>query len=75
MVDISCWERILNGQAIRDDPTIVNQSAYGGESIIRWDAQKKSVVYHDFTTAGFTTTGTMEFKDGKKKCLTNEGAG
>jgi hypothetical protein len=69
MVDISCWERILNGQAIRMTHSL-NEGAYGGESIIRWDAQKKSVVYHYFTTAGFTTTGTMEFKDGK--ILTHE---
>ncbi len=64
LVDVSCWERVLNGQAIRMTHSL-NEGAYGGETIIRWDAQKKEVVYHYFTTAGFTTVGTMEFKDGK----------
>lgn len=31
---------------------------------------KRSVVYHYFTTAGYTTTGTMSFGNGK--ILTNE---
>jgi hypothetical protein len=64
VVDISRWERALNGQAIRVFHSI-NDGAYGGESIIRWDKEKASLVFHYFTTAGFMTTGTMTFTDGK----------
>ena len=63
-IDISRWERALNGKAIRVLHS-VNEGAYGGESIIRWDAEKKQVTYYYFTTAGFMTTGTMTFADGK----------
>ncbi len=48
----------------------INDGEYGGETIVTWDAEKKSVVYHYFTTAGFATTGTMAFENGK--VLTNE---
>ena len=68
-VDVMRWERTLNGKAIRTLHSI-NDGAYGGETIIRWDEQKQSIVYHYFTTAGFMTTGTMDFKDGK--VLTHE---
>lgn len=64
IVDISRWERALNGKAVRVLHS-VNDGAYGGESIIMWDEEKKSLTYHYFTTAGFRTTGTMTFKDGK----------
>ena len=64
VVDISRWERALNGQAIRMVHSI-NDGAYGGETIIRWDKEKASLAYHYFTTAGFMTTGTMTFSDGK----------
>lgn len=69
VVDVSHWERALNGKAVRMVHSI-NDGAYGGESIIMWDAQKQVVSYHYFTTAGFTTTGTMTFKEGK--ILTDE---
>ena len=64
VADVMRGERALNGQAIRSLHS-VNDGAYGGETIYRWDADKKSVVYHYFTTAGFMTTGTITFKDGK----------
>jgi len=64
VVDISRWERALNGTAIRTLHSI-NQGEYGGESIITWDPVKKSLVYHYFTTAGFMTIGTMTFTDGR----------
>ncbi len=64
VVDVSQWERALNGQAVRILHS-VNNGSYGGESIVTWDAAKKSIVYHYFTTAGFTTTGTMEVKEGR----------
>jgi hypothetical protein len=64
VVDVSRWERALNGKAIRVLHSI-NDGAYGGESLVIWDEQKKAVTYYYFTTAGFQTTGTMTFKDGK----------
>lgn len=69
VVDVARWERALNGKAVRIIHS-VNEGSYGGESIVMWDNQKQVVGYHYFTTAGFTTTGTMAFKDGK--ILTHE---
>ena len=69
VVDIARWEQALNGKAVRILHS-VNEGAYGGESIIMWDKEKQVVAYHYFTTGGFTTTGTMIFKDGK--ILTSE---
>ena len=69
VIDVARWERALNGKAVRILHS-VNEGAYGGESIVMWDNKKQVVGYHYFTTAGFTTTGTMTFKDGK--ILTHE---
>lgn len=63
-IDISRWERALNGQGVRTLHSI-NDGEYGGESIIMWDATEKKIRYWYFTTAGFYTTGTMTV-DGKK---------
>jgi len=68
-VDVARWERALNGKAVRVLHSL-NDGAYGGESIIMWDEKQQAVVYHYFTTGGFTTRGTMTFKDGK--VLTHE---
>ncbi len=62
--DVSRWERALNGQAIRVLHS-VNDGEYGGESLIFWDGQKKSLVFYYFTTAGFFTTGTTAFENNK----------
>jgi len=64
VIDVARWERALNGQAVRLLHSI-NNGIYGGESIMMWDDNKKAVTYHYFTTAGFTTTGTMRFEGGK----------
>ena len=64
MVDISRWERALNGKAVRVLHS-VNEGVYGGETIFMWDETKKGVTYHYFTTAGFMTVGSLSFKDGK----------
>jgi len=61
MIDISRWERALNGKAVRILYSI-NNGQYGGETLIVWDSVKQSLVYFYFTTAGFRTTGTMTFK-------------
>jgi hypothetical protein len=63
-VDVARWERALNGQAVRMLHSI-NQGAYGGETLFVWDEKKQAVVYHYFTTAGFTTTGTIALQEGK----------
>jgi hypothetical protein len=57
-VDVMRWERALNGNAVRVLHSI-NNGSYGGETIIRWDEKQQAVTYHYFTTAGFTTAGTM----------------
>jgi hypothetical protein len=64
VVDIARWERALNGKAVRVLHS-VNHGSYGGETIIQWDADKKQLIYHYFTTAGFYTTGTMSHAGGK----------
>ena len=64
LIDVLKFERALNGKAIRSMHSI-NEGMYGGETIYTWDAEKKTILYHYFTTAGFMTTGTMKV-DGKK---------
>jgi hypothetical protein len=64
MVDVSRWERALNGQAVRILHS-VNDGAYGGETLIIWDKEKESLVFYYFTTAGFFTKGKIWFEDGK----------
>ena len=63
-VDVARWERALNGKAVRILHS-VNDRVYGGETLITWDEAKQSLVYHYFTTASNSTTGTMSSKDGK----------
>ncbi len=58
MIDVSRYERVLNGTAVRSIHSL-NDGVYGGESIIFWDKKKESLVFYYFTTAGFYTTGTM----------------
>ena len=41
--DISHWDRLLNGNAIRIMHS-VNNGEYGGESIVIWDTKKESLV-------------------------------
>lgn len=64
MVDVSRWERALNGQAVRVLHS-VNEGEYGGETIIVWDAEQRSLVFYYFTTAGFRTQGTMRIEEGR----------
>jgi hypothetical protein len=63
-VDVARWERALNGRAVRVLRSI-NDGIYGGEILVTWDEKKQQVIYHYFTTAGFTTIGTMQLEDGK----------
>ena len=64
LFDVARWERALNGKAVRVLHS-VNDGVYGGETIITWDANKKSLAYWYFTTAGFRTEGTMKHEDGQ----------
>jgi hypothetical protein len=64
VVDVSHWERALNGNAIRSLHSI-NDGAYGGEMIIYWDEERQTIAYYYFTTAGFHTTGTMTVENGR----------
>ncbi|MGH9362123.1 MAG: hypothetical protein ACRD2T_09415 [Thermoanaerobaculia bacterium] len=63
-VDVSRWERALNGKAVRILHS-VNDGAYGGESLVVWDQAREKLAFYYFTTAGFYTTGTMTFAGGK----------
>jgi len=64
LADVARWERALNGRAVRLLHSL-NEGMYGGETIFRWDDEKKQVNYHYFTTASFMTVGTVEFKPAK----------
>jgi hypothetical protein len=67
--DVARWERALNGQAVRVLHS-VGDGAYGGETLITWNNKTKELQFHYFTTAGFTTHGTMTFEG--SKVLTTE---
>lgn len=68
--DRAYWQRALNGQAIKTIHSI-NDGEYGGETMIFWDKQHKTLAYYYFTTAGFYTHGRMRF-DAKSQVLTAE---
>lgn len=59
VVDVSSWERALNGKALRTLHSI-NQGEYGGESLIFFDKTTQTIVFYYFTTADFFTQGTIE---------------
>jgi hypothetical protein len=63
IIDVSHWERALNGQAVRQTHSI-NRGVYGGETMFIWDEKKQAVAYYYFTTEGYMTTGTLQLKDG-----------
>ncbi len=59
VVDVSRWEKALNGTTLRTLHSI-NNGMYGGESLIFFDKSKQQLVFYYFTTAGFYTQGTIE---------------
>lgn len=59
MVDVSTWERALNGTTLRTTHSI-NDGMYGGESLFFYDKEKDKIVFYYFTTAGFYTNGWLE---------------
>ncbi|WP_144391840.1 hypothetical protein [Pleionea sediminis] len=60
MIDISRWERHLNGTAIRIEHSL-NEGEYGGESIIFFDRKAQKLRYFYFTTAVFFTEADVTF--------------
>jgi hypothetical protein len=69
VVDVSRWERALNGKAIRVLHS-VNDGAYGGESLMFWDSEQQKLRYYYFTTAGFHTSGVITVTE--KKIIATE---
>jgi hypothetical protein len=63
MTDVSHWELILGGKAVRTVHSL-NNGVYGGESLLFWDAEKETLAFVYVTTAGFRTEGTIAV-DGK----------
>ena len=62
-IDVSRWERILDGRAIRISHSL-NDGDYAGESLIFWDAKAQAIGFFYVTNAGFQTQGTGHFEDG-----------
>jgi hypothetical protein len=67
-VDVSRYERAMNGMAIRTMHS-VNDGEYGGETLIYWDSRKEKLAFIYVTTAGFQTTGTITAEPGKYSSL------
>jgi len=61
MIDVSRWERILNGNGIRITHS-VNDGVYGGESILMWDRKQNQIACWYFTTAGFYTQSVFKIE-------------
>lgn len=59
IVDVSHWQRALNGKALRTLHSI-NDGEYGGESLIFYDNKEKTLKFYYFTTADFYTKGRIE---------------
>ena len=51
-IDVQRWERALNGQAVRILHSI-NDGAYGGETLLIWDEQRRIISFYYFTTDGY----------------------
>jgi len=70
-VDISRWDRALNGTAIKMVHS-VNNGVYGGETVLFFDKSKQALSYYYFTTAGFYTHGTMTFNSATGELVAEE---
>lgn len=60
--DVTRWEWIMKGQAIRILHS-VNGGSYGGESLIHYDPSTEHIIYRYVTTAGFYTNGVITITD------------
>lgn len=63
-VDVSRWERAMNGMAVRNLHS-VNEGEYCGETIVYWDRAAEAVVSFYFTSSGFYTRAVLHF-DGNR---------
>ena len=63
-IDVSRWERALNGRAVRNLHS-VNDGEYGGESIVYYHRKGQAVLSFYFTTAGFYTVARFRFEPGR----------
>jgi len=68
VVDVMTYERALNGEAVRTFHSI-NDGDYGGETLIYWDADRKTLAFFYLTTAGFRTEGTLTSEKNKYASL------
>lgn len=59
LFDLSRWEWILDGQAIRIRHS-VGDGVYSGETLLTWDHRAQTIAYMYATTGGFFTRGTMK---------------
>ncbi|HPF69817.1 MAG TPA: hypothetical protein PLQ13_04025 [Candidatus Krumholzibacteria bacterium] len=62
MTDVSHWEMILGGKAVRSVHSL-NDGEYGGETLIFMDGERQGLAFVYVTTAGFRTEGTIEVVD------------
>ncbi|NVJ59361.1 MAG: hypothetical protein HWE27_03170 [Gammaproteobacteria bacterium] len=60
VIDVSKWERHLNGNAIRITHSL-NEGSYGGETLIFYDKPNDKIRYFYFTTEGFFTEAEVTF--------------
>lgn len=60
-VDVSRWERAMNGQAVRNLHS-VNDGEYCGETIVYYDRKQEAVLSFYFTSAGFYTLARLRFE-------------
>ncbi|MGF1605354.1 MAG: hypothetical protein ACFB22_03360 [Rhodothalassiaceae bacterium] len=63
MVDVSRWEWILGGRAIRIVHSL-NQGAYGGQTTVYPDPKGDGFRFHYVTTGGFVTEGRIAIEGG-----------
>ena len=63
-IDIKKWDRALNGNAVRITNS-VNNGEYGGERLILWDPEQKSLISWYFSTAGIIRNSVVEIEKNK----------
>ena len=59
LIDVMCFERILNGYGIRITHS-VNNGEFGGEMIIMWNAEINKLESFYFTTGGMRSRSIVE---------------
>ena len=62
MIDVISFERTLNGRAVKVIHS-VNNGEYGGETIVMWNPEKRSLQSWYFTSAGSLTIQNVQIKE------------